>query len=183
MNQNQNNQPPLPMLMREMRRNGLRLRISCMKCGHSCVLDHRSQAGLRPDLPVHLAAAFYRCSKCRSKALVSQTHDIRDAPGMISGLSSNNDVSVSNRPDTSSRRRRRSKITRPQNSAARRGMEIMRCEICNYVQQITEHANGEVEVSRSENCRYGQACCRRAMEKAGYPHPWATPRLSTKKLG
>jgi hypothetical protein len=52
------------------------LAIRCEVCGRSTQIPHRLlPARLSDDLPVHLAAAFFRCQGCSGKRLVSSIYD------------------------------------------------------------------------------------------------------------
>lgn len=56
----------------EIRKSRLRLGVRCDACTRSVSYPHQLvPARLAADLPVHLAAAFFRCGGCGSKKLTS----------------------------------------------------------------------------------------------------------------
>ncbi|MET3616309.1 DNA-directed RNA polymerase subunit RPC12/RpoP [Rhizobium aquaticum] len=64
----------------DIRSSQVWLGIRCEACGRSTYIPHLLlPARLAPDLPVHLAAAFFRCKGCGGKRLVSAAHNPEDA--------------------------------------------------------------------------------------------------------
>jgi len=60
------------------------LEIRCMDCENIVHTPYRLLPERLPlDLPCHLAAAFYRCSRCQGKQLASSMWDMTDAPGYV----------------------------------------------------------------------------------------------------
>lgn len=61
----------------DIRSKQLWLGIRCEACGRSTYIPAPLlPARLAPDLPVHLAAAFFRCQGCGGKRLVSEACDL-----------------------------------------------------------------------------------------------------------
>lgn len=59
-----------------IRRTQVWLRVHCEACGRSTDMPHTLlPARLADDLPVHLAAAFFRCKGCGGKRLASSIYD------------------------------------------------------------------------------------------------------------
>lgn len=63
----------------DIRSNRLWLGIRCEACGRSTYIPSPLlPARLVHDLPVHLAAAFFRCQGCGGKQLVSEASDMNE---------------------------------------------------------------------------------------------------------
>lgn len=58
------------------------LEVKCLDCERTVHIPYGMiPKGLPRDLPCGLAAAFFRCSNCKSKHLVSRQWDIQKASG------------------------------------------------------------------------------------------------------
>lgn len=70
----------------ELRQQALWLELKCRTCEHATLIPHKClPERMADDLPVHLAAAYFRCKGCGGKQISAQMTDARAAQPFVTG--------------------------------------------------------------------------------------------------